>query len=126
MTKRPLDRGFREKVLARIKITTIRDKPWPVGVPIMLYHWTGAPYRSKQEDFVPVVVVSVERIQITRTVLGMGYWKDGTDEFLEGLWMTEGFDSQADMDAWFQRLVKCGETVTKHLMRFRLWEGKGV
>lgn len=122
MIKRPLNRRFRQKVVDLVKVTTIRDKEWPVGVPIMLYHWTGAAYRSKQENFLPVVVVESEWIHITRTVLGMGYWKFGTDEFLEGLWKTEGFESQAEMDDWFRPLVKCGDTVLKHLMRFRLAE----
>ena len=37
-------------------MTTIRDKPWPIGVPIMLYYWSGKPYRSKQVDIAPVIV----------------------------------------------------------------------
>lgn len=123
MIKRPIDRRFRGKIADLVKVTTIRDKPWPVGRSIMLYHWTGRAYRSKQEEFLPVVVLATERIQITRTVLGMGYWKDGSDDFLAGLWITEGFESQEEMDAWFRPLVKCGETITKHLMRFRLAEG---
>lgn len=120
MTKRPLDRRFRQRVENLVKVTTIRNKPWKLGVPIMLYHWTGAAYRSKQENFRAVTVVEARPIQITRTVLGMGYWENGTDEFIEGLWKTEGFDSQAEMDDWFRRLVKPGEVATKWLMRFRL------
>jgi hypothetical protein len=120
MIKRPLDRRFRNKIEDLVKETTIRDKPWPQGVPIMLYHWTGLPYRSKQENFLAVVVDEARPIHITRTVLGMGYWEHGTDDFIEGLWKTEGFESQAEMDDWFRRLVKPGEVATKWLMRFRL------
>lgn len=123
MTRRPLNIRFADAVPSCIKTTTLRDKPWPVGVPIQLYHWLGAPYRSKQLNCAVIVVESTERIQITRTVLGLGYWKDGTDEFLTGLWRTEGFRSQADMNDWFFPLVKCGTTVDKYLMRFRLWKG---
>ena len=42
MLKRPINSRFRELVLRDEKTTTIRDKPWPVGVPIMLYSWTGS------------------------------------------------------------------------------------
>jgi hypothetical protein len=37
------------------------------------------------------------------------------------LWQTEGFDSAAELDAWFRPLVKPGQPATKHLMRFRLY-----
>lgn len=33
---------------------------------------------------------------------------------------SEGFESREEMDDWFRRLVKPGQTVTKALMRFRL------
>lgn len=33
--------------------------------------------------------------------------------------VTEGFDSLEELDNWFRPLVKDGQTVTKHLMRFR-------
>jgi len=123
MIRRPLHIRFADEVPSERKTTTLRDKAWPVGVPIMLYHWLGRPYHSKQLDCAAIVVVETQVIQITRTVLGMGYWKNGTDEFIEGLWRTEGFRCQADMNDWFSPLVKCGQTVEKHLMRFRLWKG---
>lgn len=36
MIRRPLNSRFNQKVLDQIKVTTLRDKPWPVGVPIQL------------------------------------------------------------------------------------------
>jgi hypothetical protein len=46
MLKRPLNSRFNDAVLANQKITAILDKPWPIGVPIMLYNWTGAAYHN--------------------------------------------------------------------------------
>ena len=53
MTRRPLNERFANKVLAEIKHTTIRDKAWPMGKPIMLFRWSGKPYRSKQIEVAP-------------------------------------------------------------------------
>lgn len=83
----------------------------------MLYNWSGAAYRSKQIDVAEITVNEVTEIEITRTVLGVGYWKKGTDIFLS-LWASEGFESQKDMDAWFIEIIKPGQTVKMHLMRF--------
>lgn len=118
MIKRPINHRFHGAVLADRKTTTIRDKPWPVGVPIMLYAWSGAAYRSKQLDITPVVVLETTEIEINRTIWGVGYWKKGTSDFMN-LWIGEGFESQKDMDAWFLEIVKPGQTLKKHLMRFR-------
>jgi hypothetical protein len=120
MIKRPLDPRFRDKVLAGVKTTTIREKPWPVGVPIMLYSWIGLPYRSKQDDLVPVVAWHTGPIKIThRTDGGMLYAYECHDA-AERIHESEGFASREEMDAWFRPLVKPGQTVTKRLMRFRL------
>jgi hypothetical protein len=54
MIKRPLNSQFPEKVEDLVKITTIRNEPWPVGVPIMLYCWSGKPYRSKHKNVCPI------------------------------------------------------------------------
>jgi hypothetical protein len=118
MLKRPLSPRFREPVLADQKTTTIRDKPWPVGVPIMLYNWRGAAYRSKQVDVAPVIVKGFWTIRIThREDGGMLYAYGRVNE--TPLHETEGFVSRAEMDEWFRPLVKPGQTLTKTLMLFR-------
>jgi hypothetical protein len=125
MIKRPLNPEFSSAVLEGRKITTIREKPWPVGKPIMLYNWSGAAYRSKQIDVAAVVVDETGEIDITHRedggmiyagrLIAMFLYKDGTR-----LHSAEGFDSRQAMDDWFRSVVKPGQTVTKHLMRFRL------
>lgn len=102
MIKRPLNSRFVEPVLADKKTTTIREKTWPVGIPILLYHWSGKAYRSKHHD-VAVIVVK-------------GFWTIRITHKLDG---SEGFGSQSEMDEWFRPLVKPGRTVEKTLMRFR-------
>ncbi|MEM9236786.1 MAG: hypothetical protein AAGB14_08410 [Verrucomicrobiota bacterium] len=121
MTKRPLNSRFTDKVLDEIKITTIRDNPWPIGRPIMLYNWSGAPYRSKHVDVAVIVVLDCWPISIERTDSGMRYEPCRLGG--RALWQCEGFDSQEDMDAWFSAKMKAGEAVTKHLMRFELKKG---
>jgi len=122
--KRPLNSRFSDKVRQRVKITTIRDNPWPVGKPIMLYNWSGAPYRSKHADVGEIRVLGFWPIRIERTENGMSY--DPARVGGRSLWLCEGFDSQEDMDAWFSAKMKVGQSVTKHLMRFRLQEGGGA
>lgn len=121
MIKRPLNARFSDKVPPEIKTTTIRDKVWPVGVPIMLYNWSGAAYRSKQIDVAAVIVTAAISIDISRDdegnmtfseIMGLG----------RQLWETEGFNSRVELDDWFRPLVKPGQTVTKALMRFRLYQ----
>ena len=119
MIKRPLNPRFSNAVLEKRKITTIREKPWPVGVPIMLYNWSGAAYRSPQKDVGAVMVSGWWRIIIAHTVAGDMRYAHGMDGGL-ALFETEGFESRSDMDAWFRPLVKQGQSVSKHLMRFRL------
>ncbi len=119
MIRRPLNERFAEKVLAGIKTTTIRDKPWPVGKPIMLFRWSGKPYRSKQIDIAPVVVDFTQGIDITHAPGGMVYSSPIVAK--RPLFGTEGFSSPKEMDDWFGPLVKPGKTVTKALMRFRLY-----
>lgn len=117
MLKRPLNPQFREPVLADQKTTTIRDRPWPVGVPIMLYSWSGAPYRSKHVDIAPVIVKGFWTIRITQDPDGsMGY--DCGRESGRPIHEAEGFRNRDEMDEWFRRLVKPGQTVEKTLMRF--------
>jgi hypothetical protein len=119
MIKRPLNARFRNPVLTGVKTSTIRNKPWPVGVPIMLYNWSGAAYRSQQLDVAPVIVREVRVIRIThREDGGMLYAYGQQDE--RRLHETEGFASREELDAWFRPLVKRGETVEKALMVFSL------
>lgn len=124
MIKRPLNERFATSILEGRKVTTIRNKPWPVGKPIMLYCWTGAAYRSKQRD---VVAVTVESFVSTH----IRHREDGTMAYehtkMDGrpLHETEGFCSRSEMDDWFIPLVKKGQTVVKTLIRFQLVNAKG-
>jgi hypothetical protein len=121
MIKRPLNAQFSDKVKAEIKITTIRDKPWKIGVPIMLYNWSGAAYRSKQIDVASVKSLGFWPIVIVHQLDGKMLYGVGMEN-ARPLWSCEGFDSQEDMDDWFRSVVKPGQTVFKHLMRFKLWK----
>ena len=118
MLKRPLNSRFSELVLAEKKTTTIRDKLWPIGVPIMLYNWSGAAYRSTQIDVAPVVVKGFWTIYITHHEGGAMAYECGKTS-APALYESEGFATQNEMDEWFRPLVKPGQTVAKVLMRFR-------
>ena len=122
MIKRPLNPRFSQAVLAGRKITTIRDKPWPVGVPIMLYNWSGLPYRSKQVDVAPVIVEFVQGIDINHEPMGAMFSTAYVAK--RPLFGTEGFGSHREMEQWFEAIIKPGQTVTKSLMRFRLLNAK--
>lgn len=118
MIKRPLHARFREAVLRDEKTTTIRAKAWPVGVPIMLYNWSGAAYRSKQIDVSPVIVRGWWTIRITRLNRGdIMVYRCGKESG-PALYQSEGFASQEEMDEWFRPLVKPGKTIEKTLMLF--------
>ena len=121
MIKRPLNSRFSDAVREGIKITTIRDRAWPIGKSVMLYNWTGAAYRSKQMDVAAVTVLASSPVTITRIGDEMTYqiayqWPIGP------LWKTEGFDSQEDMDLWFQDKMKPGQAMQKAIVRFILDE----
>lgn len=120
MIKRPLNARFSQAVLAGRKITTIRDAAWPCDVPIMLYHWSGAAYRSKHIDVAPIIVQSVRPITIEHPPGGMLTYLYGP--YISGrfLWDHEGFETRQEMDDWFRPLVKPGTTDTKILMIFSL------
>lgn len=143
MLKRPLHAQFGPKVLAGIKRTTIRDTAWPLHKPIMLYHWTGKPYRSPQQDVAAVEVSASTSIKIVRLkkpharhetemqyMADLAWWVKniGSNPLMPPdsperqplLWQLEGFDSRDAMDAWFLPLIKPGQTLQKHLMLFRL------
>lgn len=118
MIKRPLNPRFREPVLRDEKTTTIRDKLWPLGVPIMLYNWSGAAYRSKQSNVAAVIVKGYWTIRITHKPDGAMAYECGK-ESAPAIYVSEGFASQAEMDEWFRPLVKPGWTAEKVLMRFK-------
>ena len=120
MTKRPLNPRFTEAVLAGRKVTTIRAKAWPVGVPIMLYNWSGKAYRSKQVDVAAVIVQDFTPIRIGRERDLICYHAERGIHPGRLLWSCEGFLSQQDMDHWFRATMKPGQWVDKALMRFRL------
>ena len=119
MIKRPLNARFSEAVREGRKITTIREKPWPVGKPIMLYNWSCKPYRSKQVDVAAVIVSGFWTITIAHLTDGAMRYAYGMEND-RPLHETEGFESKAEMDEWFRQLVKPGQAITKTLMRFRL------
>ena len=119
MIKRPLDPRFSDKVREGEKFTTIREKPWPVGKPIMLYNWSGKPYRSKQVDVAPVKVSGVWTIRITRNDDDSMSYEYGMEN-AKPIHEMEGFETDTEMDEWFRPLLKPGQTVEKALMRFSL------
>ena len=84
----------------------------------MLYNWSGAAYRSKQIDVAPVIVEETCEIRIFHDHLGITYAKSMQPGC--PLYQSEGFESRDAMDDWFRQLVKPWQSVTKHLMRFRL------
>lgn len=118
MIKRPLHARFREAVLADKKTTTIRDNAWPVGVPIMLFTWSGVAYRSKQSDVAAVLVIGFWPIRIAHGADGLMDYYSGKESG-PALDESEGFESREAMDDWFRPLVKRGTTVEKTLMLFR-------
>ena len=119
MIKRPLNPRFGIAVRDRRKTTTIRATAWPLGKPIMLYHWRGAPYRSKQQDVAAIVVARTSPIHITHGADGhMRY--DCPELPTRPLYETEGFATASDMDDWFRLVVPRGKTVCRHLMHFGL------
>jgi len=120
MIRRPLNERFADKVMLGVKNTTIRDNPWPVGKPIMLFRWEGKPYRSKQVEIAPVIVEEVQPIEIDMPEFGEPAYFPRKLDCGCPLWISEGFKDQDDMDSWFSRVVKTGQTATKVLMRFRL------
>jgi hypothetical protein len=118
MIKRPLDTGFRSAVVALIKIATMRKKPWPIGVPIMLYSWAGKPYRSEHDDLIPVIAESATLVSISREGDDIRYYIP-LGLLDRCIWQCEGFDSREQMDEWFSKLVAPGKSIERYLMKFR-------
>lgn len=117
MIKRPLDSRFSDKVLDGRKVTTIRKSLWPVGVPIMLYNWSGKPYRSKHVDVCPVVVEGCYDVRVSNTEGVVGY--EYAFDFGRPVHELEGFESSFEMDEWFRRVVRPDQVVDLVLMKFR-------
>lgn len=126
MIKRPLNPKFTAAVREGRKITTIREKPWPVGRPIMLYNWSGKPYASPQVDVGEIVVEEMTPIHLWLSDHGDLLWAMQSD-IVAGrrLWQCEGFDSMREMEDWFCPLLKPGKGLERHVMRFRLVRGAG-
>jgi len=120
MIRRPLNERFAKAVLEGRKITTIRDNPWPIGKPIMLFRWSGKPYRSKQVEIAAVVVEFIQCIDIKLDDFSdcVIFSQDMIGE--RPLWSCEGFNGPMDMNDWFVAKMKPNTTVTKSIMRFRL------
>lgn len=118
MIRRPINEGFNLAVLDGTKTTTIRLHPWPVGVPIQLYNWSGAAYRSMQEDVAVVEVISTHTIWIQHRSTGFMEY-DFDLSMGSPIWKTEGFDSQDEMDEWFRKVVPKGQLRMLNIMRFR-------
>ncbi len=119
MIKRPLNPQFNAAVLEGRKFTTIREKPWPIWFPIMLYNWSGLPYRSKQIDVAAVEVEEVLELVVTHDAYGgIVFCRDHIDGI--PIHQTEGFDDAGQMQDWFRKVVPVGKTVELSLMRFKL------
>jgi len=123
MIRRSFNTRFRQPILDGIKITTIRDNAWPVGVPIMAFNWSALPYRSKQAEISPIIVEETTPIRIGRVEGNTGMICYHAEKGIHPgrlLWSCEGFYSKAEMDEWFRPKLKPGEWVGKTLHRFRL------
>jgi hypothetical protein len=122
--KRPLAEQFHQKVVDGIKISTIRPNPWPLRVPIQLFRWEDKPYRSKHVNGPIVVVNCIRPMQISNDSTNKPQYCYRHGSFLDvvpkNLCTIEGFNSQEDMDTWFRRLVKPGQTIQSYQMLFSL------
>jgi hypothetical protein len=116
MIRRPLNSQFNDAVLSDIKITTIRKKPWPLGL-VMLYNWTGRPYWSPPINLCSVEVLRHSPIVIERKKDSITYAHDL--ELPRPLWHCEGFPNQQCMDDWFAKTIKVGKSVSMHIQLFK-------
>ena len=123
MIKRPLDKRFGAKVLAGVKRSTIRDKVWPMGVPIMLYSWPGRAYEKgvKHIDVAVVMVQHVEKVILFKVGDEVKYSTANGQELTKSLLAeVEGFGSVEEMDAWFRPLVPAEGCEEKWMHTFKL------
>lgn len=120
MIKRPVNIVFREKILAREKISTIRAKQWPLCTPIMLFSWEDKPYRSKHKDLAVITVQAIIPIAIWRSASNALIYSYSKRQgscfemsiFGKPLFQAEGFDSAEQMDEWFTKLLKRMKALT--------------
>lgn len=123
MIKRSIHSRFVSPVLAGKKTTTIRDKTWPVGKPIMLFAWSGKPYRSPHSDVCAVMVRGYWTVRITHSEDGTMHYECGRVSEVP-LFVCEGFSTQEEMDTWFRAVVPRGTTTEKKLMNFAIITGE--
>lgn len=100
---------FAEMVEDGRKRQTLRPTPKRMPEPgdlISLRAWTGKPYRSKQRVLKEAVVVGVEPISISASVLGIGLskWVYGFGRTLsmDSFARRDGFKDFPEMAAWFE------------------------
>lgn len=95
--------GFVPKILDGTKLHTIRKnekKHFVARDLVSLRHWTGRPYRSKQQEFATERIVSIEPVRIV-------YGSDGISAFVDGhridaadLVVNDGLNAP-DFISWF-------------------------
>lgn len=116
MIKRAVNAMFNSAILAGRKTTTIRESFWPAQTQIMLFNWTGRPYRSKQRDVAVVVVADVHFLRIYNDGRSVEFY-ELPESLHKNLWMSEGFESQGALDWWFLHVAPLGHS-DWFLMRF--------
>jgi hypothetical protein len=121
MIQRPIRPQFNDAIDRDGKITTIREKPWPIGIPIQLYNWTGRPYNSPQRKTAIVEVIETRPIIIENVGNGNPLRFDyGPCVLGRLLWQTEGFKSAYALDDWFRKFVpRPDDRIERSLMWFK-------
>ncbi len=124
MIRRPLHHQFAPAVLHGIKDHTIREKPWPLQTPTMLYSWTGKPYNSPQREICAIIVqqiipVTIHRLSVSDRILVVP--DDSTQTEPEDLWKREGFPTEDAFQHYFRQLIKPGREIERHLHHFTLY-----
>jgi hypothetical protein len=124
MIKRPVDERFVAALERGVKTTTIQNKPWPVGVPIMLYAWSSKGDRSRR-DLVKVMVTEVCRMGIFRGLDSDEIRFFAFFQLHRPLFESEGYESHAELCDWFRKKIERGGSAQMMLMRFRILDGEG-
>lgn len=119
MKYRLFQREFVPGILRGDKGTTIRCTAGDleIGDRFSLRVWTGAPYRSPQEEFAQATVQSIEPVIIRNSILKLGTvvllatgqhhttWLEATEpEYLAWVARRDGFSTWAELTTWFQRI----------------------
>jgi hypothetical protein len=124
MIKRRINKQFAAALKRGGKTTTIRNEPWPVGVPIMLYAWSSKGDRSRR-DLVKVMVTEVCSIAICRGLndeITLFVPNDPPDP---PLFKGEGYQSHITLCDWFKKRIGRGSSSQMYLIRFRLLDKEG-